>query len=74
MRDIFMLLSQVKDYEWVKKEVSERVNFNSGFSIIKDKITSAQFKDNLQGVYGFIDKNAFERNKKMLIAMGENDK
>ena len=72
MRDVFMLISQVKDITWVKKEVSERVEFNNRFSRIKDKITSAQFKDNLQGVYGFIDKNAFERNKKILIAMGEN--
>ncbi|MEW5896623.1 MAG: hypothetical protein AB1668_02955 [Nanoarchaeota archaeon] len=35
----------------------------------KDKIISAQFKDDLQGVYGFIDQKTFEKHKKMLLEM-----
>lgn len=70
IRDIFMLMPQVKDSGWVKKEVSERCNFESQFSRIKEKITSAQFKDNLQGVYGHVDKNLFEKHKKAVLGAG----
>ncbi|MBI2557709.1 hypothetical protein HYW20_00135 [Candidatus Woesearchaeota archaeon] len=69
IRDIFMLTPQVKDFGWAKKEISERVDFGNRFSKIMDKITSAQFKDNLQGVYGFIDKELFERNKRLITEL-----
>ncbi len=67
IRDVFMLMPQVKDFEWVKKEVAKKCNFKNRFSKIKDKITSAQFKDNLQGVYGYIDRNIFEKHKKAIL-------
>ncbi len=69
IRDVFMLMPQVKDLEWVKKEVSERCEFKSQFLRIKEKIISAQFKDNLQGVYGRIDNNVFEKHKKVMMKM-----
>lgn len=67
IRDIFMLMPQVKDPEWVKVEVSERVNFKDRFLKVKSKITSEQFKDNLQGVYGYIDNKLFEKHKKAVL-------
>lgn len=67
IRDVFMLMPQVKDSEWVKREVSERCNFENQFSRIKEKIISAQFKDNLQGVYGHIDERIFEKHKKAVL-------
>lgn len=67
IRDVLMLIPQVKDFEWVKNEVSVRCDFKNRFSRIKEKITSTQFKDNLQGVYGFIDNKVFERNKRLLL-------
>ena len=69
IRDVFMLMPQIKDSEWVKKEVSERCDFKNQFSRIKEKITSAQFKDNLQGVYGHVDKNLFEKHKKAVFKL-----
>ncbi|MBI4452588.1 hypothetical protein HY637_04105, partial [Candidatus Woesearchaeota archaeon] len=59
IRDIFMLMPKVKDFEWVKREIAERVDFNDRFLKIKEKINSTQFKDNLQGVYGHIDNKLF---------------
>ena len=67
IRDIFMLMPQVKDPEWVKREVSERVDFKDRFLKVKSKITSEQFKDNLQGVYGYIDKKLFEKHNKAIL-------
>ncbi|MBI2655846.1 nucleotidyl transferase AbiEii/AbiGii toxin family protein [Candidatus Woesearchaeota archaeon] len=67
IRDIFMLMPQVKDPEWVKGEVSERADFNDRFLKIKEKIVSEQFKDNLQGVYGHIDNKLFEKHKKAVL-------
>src|SRR3989344_7424035 len=67
IRDIFMLMPQVKDPEWVKGEVSERASFKDRFLKVKGKITSEQFKDNLQGVYGYIDKKLFEKHNKAIL-------
>ena len=67
IRDIFMLMPQVKDSEWVKREVSERVDFKDRFLKVKSKITSEQFKDNLQGVYGYIDKKLFEKHNRAIL-------
>lgn len=69
IRDVFMLALQVKNLEWVKEEASKRCNFKENFNIIKDKITSPEFKNNLQGVFGFIDEKLFERHKKALVGM-----
>ena len=67
--DIFMLILQAKDTEWVKNEVSERVNFEEIFSRIKEKVNSESFKDNLQGVYGYIDEKLFEKHKKAIFEL-----
>ena len=69
IRDVFMLIPQAKDAEWIRKEVSERVDFVDRFSKIKEKIASGQFKDNLQGVYGYIDKRLFEKHKKAVLEL-----
>ena len=69
IRDVFMLIPSVKDKAWIKEEVAKRCNFNERLRKIKEKITSSEFKDNLQGVYGFVDNAVFEKHKKMLLAM-----
>src|SRR3989338_5638822 len=53
IRDAFMLMPQAEDMNWIKKEISNRYDFKDRFEKIKNKITSAQFKNNLQGVYGY---------------------
>ena len=68
--EIIKKLSLIKkDPEWVKREISERVDFKDRFLKVKNKITSEQFKDNLQGVYGYIDKKLFEKHKKMVLEL-----
>lgn len=70
IRDIFLLINSVKDKKWTKKEISERYDLNDRLSKALIKINSNQFKDELQGVFGIIDNSVFERNKKMILALG----
>ena len=66
IRDVFMLMPKANK-EWVRKEASARCDFMERFSKIKKKIVSEKFKDDLQGVYGFIDENVFEKHKKAVL-------
>jgi len=54
IRDVFMLAPEISNKEWIGQEISKRYNFNNRFSKILEKINSEQFKDGLQGVFGFI--------------------
>lgn len=67
IRDVFMLAMRIKDKKWVKEEISKKYNFKERFSGLKEKINSKQFKDGLQGVFGFIDEGVFERYKKEIL-------
>lgn len=69
IRDVFMLMPQAKDIMWIKEEVSKRYNFEDRFKKVKDKITSLEFKNNLQGIYGYIDDRVFEKHKKAVLEM-----
>lgn len=69
IRDVFMLVTKVRDINWVKEEINKRYDFKERFEKIKNKIISTKFKDNLQGVYGYIDENLFEKHKKALLEM-----
>ena len=69
IRDIFMLMPQAKDTYWIKEEISKRCDFKNRFEKIKNKITSAEFKNNLQGVYGYVDKNVFEKHKRAVLEL-----
>jgi len=71
IRDIFMLAPNIKNKEWIKKEISKKYDFNKLFIKIKDKITSKQFKDSFQGVYGIIDDKVFEKHKKAILELGK---
>lgn len=65
IRDVFMLATRVENIEWVKQEISKRFNFEDRLIRVRQKITSPEFKNNLQGVYGRIDEKLFERHKKV---------
>lgn len=69
IRDIFMLAPQVKDKEWVCKEISKQINFQAHFRMIKEKIHSAEFKNNLQGVYGYVDQKTFEKHQQEVLGL-----
>src|SRR3989344_6884253 len=67
IRDIFMLAPNIKNKKWIKEEISRKYDFDKLFLKIKGKITSRQFKDSLQGVYGIIDDKVFEKHKKAIL-------
>ena len=71
IRDIFMLVPNVKNKEWVKEEILKKYDFNKLFSKVEEKITSKQFKDSLQGVYGIIDDKVFEKHKKTILDLNK---
>ncbi len=69
IRDIFLLINVVKDKEWIKKEVSKRTDLKERLSKALKKINSEQFKNELQGVFGILDGNVFDRNKKIILGL-----
>ncbi len=71
IRDIFMLIRYMKNRQWVKDEINKRYSFSAVFEEVKKTITSAKFKDNLQGVFGYIDNSLFEKHVKALLSLGE---
>lgn len=70
IRDLFMLVLDIEDADWIKQEVSKRYDYNDRFSKIKNKITSKQFKDGLQGVFGFIDDKVFNKHRGLILKLG----
>ncbi len=71
IRDIFMLAPNIKNKEWIKKEISKKYYFNKLFLKVKEKITSRQFKDNLQGVFGIIDNKVFQKHQKAILNLSK---
>jgi len=69
VRDVFMLILKAKDLNWVKEEINKRCNFDDRIDKVKDKVRSKSFKDDLQGVYGFIDEGLFEKHKKKILGL-----
>ena len=69
IRDLFLLVSSMKDKNWIKKEVSDRYSLQNRIAKALTKINSKQFKDELQGVFGIIEDKIFERNKKMILEL-----
>ena len=71
IRDIFMLMIEVKDTKTLKEEISKRTNFSEAFKRIKEQITSEKFRNSLQGVFGYLDENVFEKHKKAILEFGD---
>ncbi len=69
IRDIFMLITHINNFKFVKDEVSERVDFEKQFKTLKEKIYSKGFKDNLQGVFGYVPEDIFEKHKKLILKL-----
>ncbi|MFH0832094.1 MAG: hypothetical protein V1886_04495 [archaeon] len=72
IRDIFLLVSSIKDENWIREEVSKRYSFKDRFERVKREITSKQFKDGLQGIFGFVDSKIFEKHQKMIFELAGN--
>ena len=69
IRDVFMLVIKAENTKWIKEEINKRYNFENKFNKLKDTIFSKKFRDNLCGVYGFIDEKTFERYKKAILGL-----
>lgn len=67
IRDVFMMLPDVKDKGWIKSEVALRYNLRDRIAKIIEKVSSKQFRDGLAGVYGYFDQKVFEKHKKAII-------
>ena len=71
IRDVFMLLPQAKDAAWIREETAKRCNFQECFARIKERVFSKKFRDELQGVYGYIDEKLFEKHQKAVRELGQ---
>ena len=71
IRDIFLMVSEIKDKNFIKNEVSLRSDFKDRLEKVIKEITSKQFKDGLQGVFGIVDSRLFERNQKDFMKLLE---
>ncbi|MBS1267228.1 MAG: hypothetical protein MAG795_01200 [Candidatus Woesearchaeota archaeon] len=69
IRDLFMLAPDLDNLEWVKQEVSKRYELTSRHIKIKEKVESKQFRDGLQGVFGRIDDELFEKHMQALLSV-----
>ncbi len=69
IRDIFMVLPNAENTEWIKSEISLRYNLNDRIEKIIEKVTSRQFKDGISGVYGYFDSKLFDKHKKAIMSL-----
>jgi hypothetical protein len=67
LRDIFMIFPHARSHDWIRSEIKSRSNFNDLLEKVKVKISSKQFRDDLSGVFGFIDPKVFEKHKNALL-------
>jgi hypothetical protein len=72
IRDVFMMMPNAKNKDWIKSEVSSRYDFKDRLAKIVDKVSSKQFKDGLSGVYGNFDIKTFEKHKNIIVKFQEN--
>jgi hypothetical protein len=70
IRDVFMILPSEVDIKWIRRETQKYYDFNKSFNKIKEIVSSKTFKDNLQGVFGYIDEATFEKHRKAVLELG----
>lgn len=73
IRDVFMMMPNAKNYDWVKSEVMQRYDVKNRIAKIIENISSKQFKDGLSGVYGYFDIKVFEKHKKAILKFQEKE-
>ncbi|MBI2575105.1 nucleotidyl transferase AbiEii/AbiGii toxin family protein [Candidatus Woesearchaeota archaeon] len=69
IRDVFMLMQNANDKNWIKEEISKRRDFEKALNKVKAKVTSVQFRNDLQGVFGYVDPVTFEKHKKAILRL-----
>ena len=66
IRDIFMLCDKVKDWEWVRGELAARLDLAAQHRKIMQKVSGTEFRNDLGGVYGYVEPAAFGKRLKIL--------
>jgi len=66
IRDIFMMCDKVKNWEWVRAELAARVDLAAQHRKIMQKVSGAEFRKDLGGVYGYVEPAAFGKRLKIL--------
>ena len=74
IRDVFMMLPNAKNKEWIKSEINRYYNLHDRIQKIIEKVNSIQFKDGLAGVYGFIDEKVFEKHVREILLLNKESK
>lgn len=70
IRDMFMMVRQIRDLGGLRKMITNfGVNFGENFIKVKKLVTSEEFRNNLQGVYGYLDKRVFEKHRDLLLSL-----
>jgi hypothetical protein len=59
----------VKDWEWVRTEFEARVDLAAQHRKIMQKVSGAEFRKDLGGVYGYVEPAAFAKRLKTLEAI-----
>jgi hypothetical protein len=67
IRDVFMMMPNAKNEEWIKSEIALRYDVNERINKIIEKVSSKQFKDGISGVYGSFDAKVFEKHKRAIM-------
>jgi len=70
IRDLFMIIDKVEGFQKLKKRIREKEYFSKNFEKIRKLVSSEQFKNNLEGVYGYFDQKIFEKHKKRILELG----
>lgn len=69
IRDMFMLALKTHDKGFIKAEVKSRCDFMERFDRMAKVVKSKDFRNGLQGIYGAIDPQTFERSLNAVLAM-----
>ncbi len=71
MRDLFMMAPMAKDGKWIKAEVESKCDFKERFNRLRSKISSKEFRNGLQGVYGLVDESTYVRNVNAVVSLAD---
>ncbi len=71
MRDLFMMAPMVRDRKWIKAEVESMCDFKERFNRLKSKISSKEFRNGLQGVYGLVDESTYAKNVNAVVSLAD---
>jgi len=70
IRDLFMFCTEVKDWEFARREIGSRIALYAQHAKIMEKINSRQFKNNLEGVFGYVEPRAFAKRLAVIEKLG----